>query len=379
MMSVGSRRELAGVVARRYVGAKRAEKGRMLDEFVANTGYNRKYATHLLNHPPRKSGRKRKRRRRQRRYDARVQRALVYVWKAANGICSKRLVPFLPELVPALERHGHLEMDRRTRAGLLSLSAATADRLLARERRRFPGHGLGTTKPGSLLKHQIPVRTFADWNEGAPGFVEADLVAHCGDSTHGEYLHTLVLTDVATGWTEVVALANRSQRAVAAAVDLARRRFPFPLLGLDTDNGSEFLNHNLARYCRDNQITFTRCRSYKKNDQCYVEQKNWSVVRKLIGYERYEGEQSCRCLLSIYEPLRLYINFFQPSMKLLAKERLGARVKKRYDKARTPYRRALTAARLPKYQRRRLESLRLQLDLRWRIQTRLQNLVTRAK
>jgi hypothetical protein len=349
-------------VAGRYRAANRPEKGRILDELVENTGYSRKYATQLLNHPPPRSAAKPRKRIRRPRYDVKVQRALAAVWKAANGICGKRLVPFLPELVSVLERHGHLELDARTRAGLLRLSAATADRLLAKERRRFAGPGLGTTKPGSMLKQQIPIRTFADWNQVVPGFVEGDLVAHCGDTTQGEYLNTLVLTDVATGWTEVVPLINRSQHTVSHAIDIARRRFPFPILGLDTDNGSEFLNHTLLRYCEQHQITFTRCRPYTKNDQCYVEQKNWSVVRKIVGYERYEGPDACQRMLALYEALRFYVNFFQPSMKLVSKERDGAHVKKHYDKALTPYRRALQTAGLTKAQRRQWEALQRKLD-----------------
>jgi hypothetical protein len=367
-------------VAGRYVRARRAEKGRILDEFIENTGYNRKYAIHLLKHPPRR--RRPRKRIRRRRYDVKVQRALVCLWRAADGICSKRLVPFLPELVLAMERHGRLELEERTRAKLLRLSPATADRLLAKERRRLPKHGLGTTKPGSLLKHQIQVRTYRDWDDAVPGFVEADLVAHCGDSARGEYLHTLVLTDIATGWTEIVALPNRSQQTVSGAIDIARRRFPFPLLGLDVDNGSEFLNHNLQRYCTQHKINLTRCRAYNKNDQCYVEQKNWSVVRKIVNYERYEGDEACRRLLALYQPLRLYVNFFQPSMKLLSKERSGAQVTKHYDKAQTPYRRARQLAPLPPALRRQLETLYLGLDpleLLGRIRARRDKFATCAK
>ncbi len=203
---------------------------------------------------------------------------------------------------------------------------------------------LGTTRPGALLKQQIPLRTFADWDDLKVGFMEADLVAHCGHTLQGAFLNTLVLTDVSTGWTECLALLFRGQESVMSALGQARSLLPFPLLGLDTDNGSEFLNTELLRYCRAEKITFTRCRPYKKNDQCHVEQKNGSVVRRLVGYDRFEGEAACRQLAMLYGVLRLYVNFFQPSVKLIAKERDGAKLTKKYDSARTPYQRLLSAA-----------------------------------
>ena len=194
-------------------------------------------------------------------------------------MCSKRLVPYLPELVAVLEQHGEMQLDTHTKMQVLTLSPATADRLLRAERQRHRQHGLGTTKPGTLLKHQIPIRTFADCDDAVPGFVEVDLVAHCAESTHGEYLNSLTLTDIVTTWTECLAIRNRSQHTVHAAIVQARMRLPFPLLGLDSDNGSEFINDLLLRYCQQEQITFTRSRPYKKNDQAHVEQKNWSIVR----------------------------------------------------------------------------------------------------
>ena len=254
---------------------------------------------------------------RRRLYQGPVQEALITVWKAANSICSKRLVPFLPEFVSAMERFGHLSLSDDTRQQLLSLSPATVDRLLHQER-YANGHGLCTTKPGGLLKRQIPVRTFADWSDLAPGFIEADLVAHCGDNTEGSFLNTLVLTDVATGWTECLALLRRSEADVAAGLEIARRLLPFPLLGLDTDNGSEFINYGMLHYCEREKITFTRARAYKKNDQAHVEEKNGSVVRRLVGYDRYEGPNAWRALAALYRVLRLYVNFFQPSMKLVS-------------------------------------------------------------
>ena len=340
MMSITSRRELLAVVAPRYRAARGEERVRILEEFLASTSYHRKYALSLLNHPVTK-GTARKQRRRPRQYAFAVQQALVTCWRAANGICSKRLVPYLPELVRVLDQHGELHLEPQTKARLLALSPATADRLLRAERQRAKPHGLGTTKPGTLLKSAIPMRTFAEWDEAEPGFTEIDLVAHGGSTTRGEYLHSLTITDVATGWTECMALRNRGQQSVFQALVLARGRLPFPLRGIDSDNGSEFINAHLLRYCQNEQLIFTRSRPYKKNDQVYVEQKNWSIVRQLVGYERYESASAYEALQALYEVVRLYVNFFQPSVKLVCKERVGSKVKKRYDKAKTPYQRVL--------------------------------------
>lgn len=340
MMSRVSKRELVAELRPRYQKAGQVEKQRILDELVATTGYHRKYAIQVLNHAPRPPSRPR---RGQPKYDGRVVAALEQCWQAANGICGKRLVPVLPEYVAALERHGELALDDRTRSLLVHVSPATADRLLVRARARSRPHGLSTTKPGTLLKHMIPVRTFADWDDARPGFTEVDLVAHCGDSTRGEYLNSLNMVDVKTRWTEFVPLLNRSQAVVVAGIEQCRQRLPYTLLGLDSDNGSEFINDQLRRYCEQRQITFTRCRPYKKNDQAYVEQKNWTAIRQTVGYDRYAGPAADALLAAVYEPLRLYINFFQPVMVLVRKERVGAKVTRYYDQAQTPYQRVLNA------------------------------------
>ena len=202
-------------------------------------------------------------------------------------------------------------------------------------------NGRSLTKPGTLLKHQIPIRTFTQWDDLRPGFTEIDLVDHGGGSTEGEYLFTLNITDVATGWTEMRAVKNRAQKWVFEALNIIRDKLPFPLLGIDSDNDSAFINNHLVRFCEAHRVTFTRSRAGKKNDNCYVEQKNWSVVRRLVGYSRFETEEELRVLNQIYDVARLYQNFFQPSLKLASKERVGAKVTKRYDKAQTPYQRVL--------------------------------------
>ena len=340
-MSLKSRRELLAVVAPRYQKVGKREKQRILEEFLESTGYGRKHATALLNHPP--ETQPAVVRRRPRLYPPEVTRPLVTLWHAADRICSKRLVPFLPELIDALERHHEITLDPSVRARLAVISPAPCDRLLAPERRRFDLRGRCTTQPGTLLKDRIPIRTFADWDDATPGFLEVDLVAHCGGSTRGDFLYSLTLTDIDTQWTECRALLNKSQHAVEAAIEQARQLLRFRLLGLDSDNGSEFINELLLRYCEKRAITFTRCRPYRKNDQCHVEQKNWTVVRRKVGYQRYEGEKSCRQLAKLYESLRLYTNYFQPSVKLIEKHREGAKVRKRYDEARTPYQRVLAS------------------------------------
>lgn len=340
-MSLKARSELLSRVHPRYAKAGWKEKVRILDEFVEATDYHRNYAIQLLNSPL-PQGKSVTGRKRPRQYEEDVMQALTRVWNAANQICSKRLVPFLPDFIPALERSGYLVVSEEIRSQLLGMSAATVDRLLRPERKRLGG-GRSTTKPGKLLKKQIPIRTFADWNDVVAGFMEADLVAHCGESVAGTFLNTLVLTDIATVWTEFVPILYKNEENVLEALQHIRCLLPFPLKGFDSDNGSEFINNALFDFCADEKITFTRSRPYKKNDQAHVEEKNGSIVRRMIGYDRYEGARAYTALAALYEKLRLYINFFQPSMKLISKERHGAKVRKKYDKAQTPYRRVLAS------------------------------------
>jgi len=334
----------------RYLKASKFEKQKILDEFTCATGYHRKHAIRLLkNQVQVQNHLKGKTKTYKTIYRGEVVQALEQIWEIYGHICSKRLQPFLPEAIKVLERCKEIELSQATkellplappaRAGV-KISSASIDRCL-RPARIKSRHGLSTTKPGSLLKNLIPVRTFTEWDEERPGFMEIDLVAHCGNTTEGQYLNTLTCTDISTGWTDVTALAHRSQEMVSKAIHLMRQRLPFPLLGIDSDNGSEFINDLLYRYCLDEKITFTRSRPYKKNDQAHVEQKNWSVVRHTVGYDRWETERELAILQSIHDDLRLYINFFQPSFKLIAKERIGNKTIKRYDTAKTPYQRVL--------------------------------------
>ncbi len=302
-MTKSSKRELLEAIRPRYLQANRRGKSRILDEFVATTGYHREYAIRLLRHgPPRRPAGRRHGRR---IYTLAVVQALTYVWEVCDCICSRRLHPFLPEMLEVLERHQELVLPAETKELLLRMSRATMDRLLKPARARRPQRGLSTTKPGTLLKKAISVRTFADWEDAWPGFPELDLVAHCGDSASGEYIHTLDTVDVSTGWSECVAVPNRGQRAVFQALQVIRARLPFPLLGIDSDNDSAFINDHLYRYTQREQITFTRSRPYKKSDQTHIEQKTWSVVRRLIGYDRYDSADVSALQRSLPRPSSL--------------------------------------------------------------------------
>ena len=295
---MSERRALTEEVVRRYRRAGKKDKGGILGEFVETTGYQRKYAIHLLNNWGRARwvridgklvklivGRPRRVRRRQRprRYDQEVLSALKPIWYVFDCMCGKRLVVVLRTMLPLLESFGGIELSAPVRGKLQTISAATIDRLLQHERARLRLKGRTHTKPGGLLKHQIPIRTFADWNEQQPGFFEIDLVAHDGGDASGDYCQTLTITDVDTGWIDRYGLKNKAQRWTHAAIDAARRSLPITIQGIDTDNGSEFINHHLVRYCAEHGITFTRGRPYRKNDTCYVEQKNGQVVRRAVG------------------------------------------------------------------------------------------------
>jgi len=344
-------------LARRYVRAGRRAKAAIVDQVVSLAGYNRSYATWLLRTYARRvtlpqahgptlvceaadKGR-RPVRARPRVYGDRVVAALKRVWLVADCICGKRLAPFLGELVPVLEHHEELVLDAETRARLLAVSAATIDRLLAQEKARQRVIDPARPRPDSLLLRQIPIVTHAERRADRPGHVQVDLVGHDGGSAAGEYCQTLDVTDLYCGWTETAAVRNKAHCWTFAALRAIRGRLPFPLLSIHSDNGPEFINNALYEYCRANGLEFTRSRPYQKNDNCCVEQKNYSVVRRAVGYLRYEAGQQLGLLNRLYAELRPYTNFFQPVVKLLVKTRVGSRVHKRYEPARTPYQRLL--------------------------------------
>lgn len=330
-MTRGGMKEYLDAIRPRYRSAGRREKGRILDEAVCVTGQHRKALIRSLRSQPSvasqgKTGRPK-------RYGLEAATALKVLWEASDRVCAKRLQPFLPELLAVLEP--------AVKEQVCAMSPATIDRLLRPHRRPEFRRPFATTKPGSLLKAAIPIRTFTEWNEHRPGFLEIDLVAHCGASTDGQYLNTLSAVDIATGWVTCRGVMGKGQQRVGGAVHHIGRNLPFPLLGIDSDNGSEFINHHLYAYCQQQGITFTRARPYRKNDNAHIEQKNWSVVRRLIGYERYQSQEALAQLNRLYPLVERYVNLFQPVMQLQEKHLQGARVRKVYDVPRTPYRRLL--------------------------------------
>jgi len=365
-LSLKERRAVIKEVSKRYKKTKKKEKGKILDEFVKLTEYTRCYASYVLRMYEKKvvvyaKGRRTvfiadngyskrirkkwerneariKRRNRRRIYDERVSDALVYIWYLSDCICGKRLAPFIRETVPILKKFNEINIDQETEEKLLKISPATIDRLLRKKKMKYRvKKGKSWTKPGTLLKHQIAIRTFADWDEKIPGFVEVDLVGHDGGILKGDFLYSLDVTDVHTGWTETKAIRNKAQVWVFNALKEIRKRLPFELLGIDSDNGSEFINVHLLNYCEREHITFTRSRTGRKNDNCFVEQKNYSIVRRAVGYLRYDTEKELKTMNEMYNVLRVYTNFFLPSMKLIEKTRIGSRVTKKYDKPKTPY------------------------------------------
>lgn len=355
-VSMASRNEIIENSKNRYKKSKKRQRSIILNELTLATGLSRDHLARRLREPlQHKSSKKAqqmapkflKKRGPRARYGRPHQEALIRLWSMLGCIASKRLKAALPSLLNALERFNHPFIDKAIAQDLSHISASTIDRLLSFERKRLMPYGRSVTKPGTLLKSQIPIRRGTDWDEVCVGFCEIDLVAHCGSSPRGEYLFTLDLTDVCSGWTECMAVINKAQVHVFDALLQLRQRLPFALKGIDSDNGSEFINAHLFRYCESEDIVFTRGRPETSNDGCYVEQKNWSVVRQNIGYARFEGERPLRIMNQYYDALRLLNNFFLPSAKLIEKQRDGARVRRKHDKPLTPYNRILNDPRVP--------------------------------
>jgi hypothetical protein len=355
-LTMNERQPVIREMSKVYHKANKKEKGEILDQFMELTGYrDRSHAAFLLRSQGRRvrispgllvvgDMRKRVCRISSRRYDDDVIKALVTIWRILDCICGKRLKPVLLETATRLVRCGEISLSEEVMFKLSLISAPTIDRLLKSERERLSLKRTSLTKPGTLLKSQIPVRMFCEWNEKRPGFMEIDLVGHEGGDAKGDFMWSLDATDVNTGWTEVVAVRNKARVWVCNALDEIRRRLPFELLGIDSDNGAEFINHHLLEYCKNHDITFTRARGYHKNDNCYVEQKNYTVVRRSVGYMRHDTSEELEVVNNLYKSLRLYVNFFTPSMKMLEKTRDGAKVSKRYDTPSTPYQRVMRSS-----------------------------------
>ena len=350
--------ELADAIRVRYRAATGKQKRKILEEFVASTGYHEKSAIRVLNGQP--ITKCRQTRNRPSLYDEAARGALIVLWEASDRVCGKRLKALLPILLPALERNGHLKLDETIRAKILAMSAATIDRLLRAPRSVTRSKKRRRIEPEP--RRRIPLRTFADWNEPIPGGMEMDLVAHCGAVNRGSYINSLVLTDIASGWTEAAPLVVRESHLVVETLERIRVGLPFALRALDVDNGSEFVNERLIEYCLSQGIELTRSRPYRKNDQAWIEQKNGAVVRKLLGYKRFEGIAAAKAITRLYGASRLFVNFFQPSFKLAAKHREGARVSKRYHPPQTPCDRLLQAESMPETAKVKLREIAGALD-----------------
>lgn len=360
-MSVGARHELARSVSVRYLKADKVLKGQILDEFCSACGYSRKHGLRVLRHPPKKED-KRRVRRRPRVYEDPEAFALSRLWPVSGYLGSRRLTAALPALMEALEHHREWIPEPAVRSKLVRMSPSTCARLLSAIRAKHKPRGISTTKPGTLLKKQIAIRTGSEWEDDRPGYFETDLVAHCGETTQGSYLSTLTLTDICTGWMETAALETKTQVEVVANLGLSLRRVPFEPLGLDSDNGSEFINYHLKAFCDEKKLVFTRCRPYRKNDQAHIEQKNYAVVRKHVGYQRLEGCEHLKTLRELLGILRSLVNYFEPSMKLVAKERDGGHVKKRYDVPTTPYQRVIDSPHVSQENKDKLAAAYLELN-----------------
>lgn len=356
MLTMGQRIAVTVAVRKRYRRATKKVKSQILSEFVETTGYNRSYARLVLG-SLKKVGRKPHYPPRNRRYDLKVFYGLRKVWLVNDCICSQRLKPQIGETIRKLEQFKEYHFTKIIKQKLATIGSATIDRVLKATKKGYQlKQGRSTTKPGTLLRSSVMVRTFADWTdeEKKPGFFETDLVAFCGESVKGEYINGLNLTDVFLGWILLEVVMGKGQFRVHTAIDTARSRLPYPMLGLDPDNGTEFINWLLKRYCEVNHIAFTRIRPNRKNDNCYVEQKNYTVLRRFLGYARYDTESQLAILQQLVKLIEVYANFFQPVMKLKTKQRLGSKVKKQYDTAKTPYHRLLESSILSETQKQQI-------------------------
>ena len=375
-LDMKTKQKLSEETAKRYCMAHKKLKTKIIDEFIATTGYNRKYAIHILkntarikttyfNNVEKKSvqiiTKVRKKRHYEKYYGQDVQKEVIHVWLFSMYLCAKRLVPFIRDNIDYLAlKFGY---DEQLKIKLSRISSATVGRILKSEIPKHSIRGISTTRAAQNLNTLIPIRTFFAWNERIPGFLETDTVAHCGISTVGQYICTLTCTDIYSGWTEDRALLNKAQRWVKEATEDVKIHLPFTMKGIDTDNGSEFKNTQLLTWCQENHISFTRSRPYKKNDNCFVEQKNDSVVRRIVGYYRFEGEASRAVLAELYESYNKLVNFFFPSMKIIAKERVDAKLIKKYDTAKTPYRRLMESPQLSDVEKEELYRRKNSLDL----------------
>ena len=378
-MSPQSKREYLAAIVKRYRAASRKIQTAILDEFCSTCGYHRKHALRLLRTFRRFTQKTPAKRGRRPVYDAEeILVPLKRIWIAASLPCSTRLKAIIPEWLPGyIKTYGPIS--QKTAVALLRISPSSIDRMLKPVRAKYAKHGRATTKPGTLLRKHIPVKT-NQWDESRPGFLEADTVAHCGSSTEGMYANTVDCVDIATGWTEQRAVWGKNHQDVIDQIKDIERSLPFPILGFDSDNGSEFLNHHLLRYLtgRKQPIQFTRSRAYKKDDNAHIEQKNWTHVRQWLGYDRLDSLEVVPLMNTLYtSEWRLFLNFFCPSVKLLEKKRVASKTVKRYDKPKTPYRRVLESPAVSEESKQKLKELYKTLnpfDLRKALEEKLKKI-----
>jgi hypothetical protein len=366
-MNMYTKHELAKEILERYLKATKVQKKIILDEFCATTKYDRKYAITKLKKLQmtlhyKESVAGKHTRNRERTYDGHVEVVVEQIYKVLGGIGARRIHPLIQTVVDKGIEFGHIKTDLITEMKVRTISRSTLDRMVQRVRARNAIKGISTTRPGVLLKSEIPLRVGL-WEETTPGFCEVDCVAHCGDNAGGMFISTLNTTDIASMWFEAEPCMGKAQERILAGIQEIRKRIPFPLLGIDSDNGSEFINHQLYGYCTTEHIIFTRSRPYKKNDNAHIEQKNYTTVRQVLGYQRFDTQEVFELIQTLYRgPLRLYINFFQSSVKCIEKKRIGSKIKKVYDKAQTPYERVLAHPLLSKEVKEKLTSVFETLD-----------------
>lgn len=362
MMCKMSKREYLIELKKKYHKASHKRKTQLLDDFCEFCGYHRKAALRLVNKPL--SGKWKRYKTRKKYYDQGVIDALLILWRATDEICGERFQPFIKELLKKMVECGEIQVTEEVKTKLLEISLGMVKKILAHQKHISTTKIKGTTRPGTLLKHQIAIR-YGPWDEVDPGFFEMDTVAHCGETVAGDFIYSLDLIDIATGWNEQAAIWGKGERATLEQFKKIKERLPFKILGIDPDNGSEFINWHMYRYCQKDNINFTRSRSYRKNDNAHIEQKNWTAVRQLIGYDRLDKYEQLKILNDLYADYwRDYVNFFQPMMKLKEKikDNKTGKIKKKYYEAKTPYRRLLEHKKISKETKTMLKAVYKELN-----------------
>lgn len=359
------KKELISVVKPRYLKANKKEKGEILDEFCRNAGYARKYAIQIFQagydyHQVAREGR----RPRKKKYSHEAMAVVIKVWELLDYPCGARLQPLLMSTIESLARHKEVFVSEEIKSLLGKISAKTLDRRLKKERQiRRLNRNRGTTRHGSLLKSSIPLR-ITNWDTGKVGFMEMDTVAHNGGDPSGEFIYSLDMVEIYSGWSEQYAVMGKGERGIIAAIDKVRKNLPFKLLGLDSDSGGEFINWHMVKYCGKEKLFFTRSRPDRKNDNAYVEQKNYTHIRKQLGYDRFDTMSELSAINDLYrQEFQLFNNFFRPVMKIIAKEKINNSIcRKKYDVAKTPYQRLMEHAQITKEKKKEMLALYLSLN-----------------